>query len=63
MMIINLKKTQKLIKKNLEISFLCLLTLLTIVLTTFYNDSKKKINENYKDVINNIYFLKTVNHI
>ena len=62
-MIINLKKTQKLIKKNLEISFLCLLILLTIVLTTFYNDSKKKINENYKDVINNIYFLKTVNHI
>jgi len=63
MMIFNLKKVQKLIKKNLEISFLCLLILFTIVLTTFYNDSKIRINENYKDLINNIYFQKTVNHI
>jgi len=63
MMIFNFKKVEKLVKKNLEFSFLFLLVLFTIIITTFYNDSKKKINENYKDVINNIYFQKTINHI
>ena len=62
-MIFNFKKSQKLVKKNLEFCFLFLLVLFTIIITTFYNDSKKQINESYKDVINNIYFQKTINHI
>ena len=62
-MIFNFKKAQKLVKKNLEFCFVFLLVLFTIIITTFYNDSKKQINENYKDVINNIYFQKTINHI
>jgi len=62
-MIFNLKKITKLTKSNLEISFLLLLMIITIASTTFYNHNKKKINKNYKDVINNIYFKKTVNHI
>ena len=62
-MIFNFKKAQKLVKKNLEFCFLFLLVLFTIIITTFYNDSKKQINESYKDVINNIYFQKTINHI
>ena len=62
-MIFNLKKAQKLVKKNLEISFLFSLILFTITFTTFYNASKRQFDENYKDVINNIYFQKTINHI
>jgi murein DD-endopeptidase MepM/ murein hydrolase activator NlpD len=62
-MIFNLKKAKKIVHKNLEISFLFLLVLLTIMFTTFYNDNKRQINENYKDVVNNIYFQKTINHI
>jgi len=62
-MIFYLKKAPKLIKKNLEILFLFFLMTITITSTTFYNNSKKKINNNYKDIINNIYFKKTINHI
>ena len=62
-MIFNFKKITKSIKKNLEIPFLFLLVIVTITSTTFYNNSKKQINKNYKDVINNIYFQKTINHI
>ena len=62
-MIFNLKKVTKLIKLNKEISLVFLLTIITIISTTFYNNSKKKINENYSNVINNIYFQKTINHI
>ena len=62
-MVFNLKKVTKLIKLNKEISLVLLLTIITIISTTFYNNSKKKVNENYSNVINNIYFQKTINHI
>ena len=63
MMILASKKIIKLIKKNIEISFLFLLILITIVSTTFYNNNKFLITENYKDIINNTYFQKSINHI
>jgi murein DD-endopeptidase MepM/ murein hydrolase activator NlpD len=62
-MIIKFNRFQKLIKKNTEIFFLILLTIITIASTTFYNSKKLVVNENYKDVINNIYFKKSINHI
>ena len=62
-MIFNLNKTPKLIKKNIEIIFLILLTITIIMSTTFYNNNKKSINKNYKNVINNIYFKKSINQI
>ena len=62
-MIFNLNKPLKFLKKNIEIAFLFLLLVVTITSTTFYNNKKKLINENYKDVINNIYFKKTFNYI
>ena len=37
--------------------------LVTVVSTSSYNSSKKQIKENYRNVINNIYFEKTVKHI
>ena len=56
-------KVIKLIKKNIEIILLFLLLAITITSTTIYNNKKILINENYKDVINNIYFQKSVKQI
>ena len=57
-MIFSSNKIIKIIKKNIEITFLFLLLLITITSTTIYNNNKILISENYKDVINNIYFKK-----
>jgi len=62
-MIFSSNKIIKLIKKNIEITFLFLLFFITIVSTTLFNNNKKLINENYKNVINNIYFQKSVEQI
>ena len=62
-MIFSSNKIIKLIKKNIEITFVFVLLFITIASTTFYNNNKILINENYKDVINNIYFQKSVNQI
>ena len=62
-MIFNLNKLTKFIKRNTEIVFLFLLVTITITSTTFYNNKKTLVNDNYKDVINNIYFKKSINHI
>jgi len=62
-MIFNLNTLQKIIKKNQDIVFIFFLIIITIISTQFYNNNKKIINGNYKDVINNIYFQKTINHI
>ena len=51
------------IRKNTEILALVLLLIITIISTTYYNYSKKKINLNFKNTINNIYLKKTVEHI
>jgi len=62
-MIFNLKKIPQSIVKNFEISFVFLLIICTVISTTLYNNSRMQVNENYKNVINNIYFQKTINHI
>ena len=51
------------LKKNTEIVALCFLVVITIISTTYYNKSKKKIYLNYKNIINNVYLKKTVNHL
>ena len=53
----------RLTKKNREIVFLFLLIIVTISSTTFYNKKKILTNKNYKDVINNIYFQKSLDYI
>ncbi len=50
------------LKKNTEILALSLLIIITIISTSYYNQSKKKIQNNYKNTINNVYFKKTINH-
>jgi len=62
-MIFSSNKIIILIKKNTEIAFLFLLFFITIVSTTLFNNNKKLINENYINVINNIYFQKSVEQI
>ena len=62
-MIFSSKKITKIIKKNIEITFLFLLLLITISSTTFYNNKKILIDENYKYLINNIYFQKSIDQI
>jgi len=62
-MIISLNKITKIISKNIEITFILLLLIVTIVSTTLYNDYKRLINNNYKNVINNIYFQKSIDEV
>ena len=58
-----LSKLKKKIKNNSEIIALTFLIIVTIISTTYYNYNKKKIYNNYKNTIHNIYFKKTINHI
>jgi murein DD-endopeptidase MepM/ murein hydrolase activator NlpD len=62
-MIFSSNKIIKLIKRNAEITFLFLLLMISISSTMFYNNNKTIINENYKNLINNTYFQKSVNQI
>jgi len=62
-MIFKLNNFQKVIKKNNEMVVLFLLIFITVITTKFYNDNKKEVNKGYKNVINNIYFQKTINNI
>ena len=62
-MIFSLNKLTKLVKKNTEIFLLSLLLIFTIFSTTIYNNEKLKTSKNYKEVINNIYFQKSLNQI
>ena len=62
-MIIKLNMFQKVIKKNIEIFFLSLMIIISVASTTFYNSKKLTVTESYKDIINNIYFKKSINHI
>ena len=57
------KKIKLNIKKNLEILALGVLILTTITFTSYYNYNKKKILSNYSNLIDNIYFKKSVNQI
>jgi murein DD-endopeptidase MepM/ murein hydrolase activator NlpD len=50
------------IKNKNEIIALASLIILTIIFTSYYNYTKKKITDNYNEIINNIYFKKTANH-
>ena len=56
-------KIKKKLKNNTEIIALGLLLLTTVLSTSYYNFNKKKIYNNYKSIINNIYFKKTINHV
>jgi len=50
------------IKIKNEIFALGLLIVITIIFTSYYNHTKKKIVNNYKDIIHNVYFKKSINY-
>ena len=62
-MIFNLKNIKKIIKKNIEKVFLFFLIIITILTTAFYNNKKTAAYESYEDVLNNIFFQKSINQI
>ncbi len=57
------KKIKHNIKKNIEIFALGLLILITITFTSYYNYNKKKIFNNYSNLLDNVYFKKSFNQI
>ncbi len=57
-----LNKIKIKIKNKNELFALSILIIITIFFTSYYNYTKEKISNNYKDIINNIYFKKTANH-
>ena len=62
-MVFSSNKMIRLIKNNIEVISVLLLLIISIFSTVIYNDNKEKINKNYKDVISNIYFQKSINYI
>ena len=62
-MIFSPNKLIKLVKKNTEIFLLLLLLIFTIFSTTIYNNKKFETNKKYKELINNIYFQKSLKQI
>ncbi len=57
------KKIKIKLGKNLELLALALLILITIFFTSYYNYNKKKIYNNYNDLLNNVYLKKSLNQI
>ena len=58
-----LNKIKIKIKKNTEIFALSLLIFITIIATSYHNYTKTKVYSNYKNITNNIYLQKTINHL
>ena len=63
MTLFNLLRIKLVMLKNKELFFLVLLFIFSIITTKLYNLNKRQINNNYIDLINNIYFKKHINHI
>ncbi len=51
------------IQKNLELFFVLLLILISIAITQIYNASREISKKEYLNLINNLYFQKTINNI
>ncbi len=57
-----IKKIKTKIKINLEIFSLIIALLITVTFTSYYNYNKKKIINSYADLLENVYFKKSINH-
>jgi murein DD-endopeptidase MepM/ murein hydrolase activator NlpD len=58
-----LKNLKKILTKNKVILALFLLITITVSSSTYHNYNKNLVSENYDNLINNLYFKKTINHI
>ena len=50
-------------KRNIEISLLILLLIISVFITQLYNSNIKKTQSDYLDILKNSYFKKSINHI
>ena len=57
-----IKKFNSKFRVKNEILALIILIILTSIFTIYHNQTKNRINSNYKKIIENFYFKKTVNH-
>ena len=57
-----IKKLNLKFKVKNEIIALTLLIILTSIFAIYHNQTKNRINDNYKKIIENFYFKKTINH-
>ncbi len=58
-----LKNLKKKIRKNVEIFGLIFLIMITLVYTSYFNLKKNADNEYYSNLIGNVYFKKTLDHL
>ena len=63
MMVFSSNKIIKLVQNSTGIISVLLLLMISIFSTVLYNNKKEQINKNYKDVISNIYFQKSITYI
>ena len=60
---LKLFKIQRIIKKNLELVFLLLAIIVTVLSVRIYNVNKNVINQNYINLTNNTYFQKSIKYV
>ena len=60
---LKLFKIQRIIKKNLELAFLLLAVIVTILSVRIYNVNKNVINQNYINLTNNTYFQRSIKYV
>ena len=60
---LKLFKIQRIIKKNLELAFLLLAIIVTVLSVRIYNVNKNVINQNYINLTNNTYFQKSIKYV
>ncbi len=60
---LKLFKIQRIIKKNLELVFLLLAIIVTILSVRIYNINKNVINQNYINLTNNTYFQRSIKYV
>ena len=60
---LDLKIFQLKIKKNFEFLFVILMIFISITITQIYNISKNLSQKEYVNLLNNLYFKKTINNI
>ena len=58
-----IKKLTILLKEKFEIFILILIIITSSISITYFNHNKNVTNQNYNDLINNIYLKKTLNNI
>jgi len=60
---LKLFKIQRIIKKNLELAFLLLAIIVTVLSVRIYNVNKNVINQNYINLTNNTYFQRSIKYV